>query len=364
MKKIIIYILIIVVIFSTGAFLSFKLFENYHNTSEKIITNELKMLTSSVNLSFRNYFKNTRIKLELIASLFKSEKLTFSEKLKELYNKYIKNDNYIINIFFVNNKGIVKDIDPSIYSNIIGITFPINKYFKNYEKYDTSLYSYHNTNKNLIKNNSNKNLVLALLPIYSKDSKFHGLLGININISRMVSDLEKTVNIDNSANALNEVKLYFIDYEKDCIIGDSSHKNDLELNKLIIKSSNKNRNKNTSGYFDFKNSRYIYSFHSIDQSKYKFRIFGYVPYSLTSGYIKEFTAQLAWILILGCIILLFIIIVIVSYEIMIKKLRHHIVKLNINMDTEAEKKDVSKIVDSEYFDTIAETVRKLKEKKK
>ena len=34
------------------------------------------------------------------------------------------------------------------------------------------------------------------------------------------------------------------------------------------------------------------------------------------------------------------------------------------MDTEAEKKDVSKIVDSEYFDTIAETVRKLKEKKK
>ena len=221
--------------------------------------------------------------------LFSNSFLSFTHD-KEVYHKFYKKDNNLVNVLFIIEKG--GDLDFTCHADLEGLTryneseilfFPfscftiedIEENYKDYKTYDNNnnkeeiivtkiklsyLGKYKNTIKEAIKTINTKDFILKL-----KDDDFYK--------ETMKFNTNQTFNGDNTTiiNKLNEVIQYTIETEQSSIKNEEyikQYKNNSLLNVITIKSENliENNKGNFYAYTDKKNENHSLIIQNKDQN--------------------------------------------------------------------------------------------------
>ncbi len=286
------------------------------------------------------------------------------DNLKLLYNCIIKSKTTLLNIAFLDNSGTQQCIYPKKFSTSNGLNYSFRDYFKEVRKTNETVMSEPLVNFNPKGNILEYEAITFISPVVSLSHKKKlGYLIINVDIA----SLEELIQYKDKKGDYTSISFYLIDTKSNNILISPSNEKSEKLSiankdfrSFIINYSNPCKENHSILTKISKEKVYITSTH-LKINNYTFAIVAAVPYKHTINYIADFSRMIALIIIFIALMLFLVAAFVIYNEIIVKKLKNKISRLEIIIDEKSKIQDMEDIVQSEYFKNLADKVKSIKD---
>jgi hypothetical protein len=366
MKHNIFIIIIFFVLLSGAYFFCNTLFLAEQKSFDKARISDLEMNASAVSV-ITGFFINDLIACVKHASakLSKNSKEPTEKDLEYIYNTFALIDLPIMNIGFLDEKGIVKNIYPSTFLETKGSSFADYKCFQQSKKLNkltaSKVVSYPQSKDY----ETNRNFFVLTLPVINKDGIRTGFITASVDMNSLTDLIQLT----NYINAESHIKFYIIDPERDQILcspddikGRISEARGRNSIRDFVMNASKITSKNSSKLIGKGKNKIYVTTSKVNVKDIPLVVVATDPYINTFNYSADATRRIAMIIVFVCIMLILLILLIVYQKTVVKKLKMQISSLEIIIDKDSVKKETEKIAQSDYFKELNDKIKTIRDK--
>ena len=294
------------------------------------------------------------------------------DKINDFYKNMLDVNNDLLSIWIEDKNGIMLYLTPTDITkcnhSIIGRNYSYREYFKTAKTANIPIVS-HIIDVDGINNNSYKTMVIAV-PLRTKEGVFDGVLGANININQLVSDI--SLDTSNIKSEKEIIEMFCLSTNTGIIIdGSNSGKIGKEISiippkKLLrfIKPLGTDK-KVTKAVIEGKNGKMLVVASSIalKENHTPYAVLISFPYSTISKEIFSVYIKQLILMIFIFITVAIVIYTLVSNKKVIHKQKEKIKIMEIQLNEEAKHKSLHEIEETEYFKTLVKKAKALKKTK-
>ncbi len=372
MKKFIFSITILLFILISSFFISIHFYRNSMFNTESIALSELKLTASEIagKISFilQDDLTNLEWESERLNS-FKDTKSKFDE-IDRVFKVMSRNNHNLSNLFFLNKNGTLLHMASNAVGShkisTIGKNFSFRQYFKQAKATGKITVSNIIDVKNA-ENSGYKTIVIAM-PMKTKDGKFNGVLGSNINLKELVSDIKFNSPTPIASDEI--IKFFFLSKNDGLIVSGPESQNIGKPIRIInaeqfinlAKNLSSDGNRSISAIVKGTKGKMIVgaSIIYLKDIETPYVLLIAIPYKKISHQLFMLYCKLT---ILFCIIFIAVIIImytLISSKNIIIRQKKEIQKLEILIDKEKSCRSIKEIEETEYFKTLSEKAEILK----
>ncbi len=372
MKKIIISSFFLICVLILSLILSSHFYHDSLAKTEKITLKELKFTASEIAGRVSFILQDNITSLRWEADRLK-QCTDLNEKKREIsnfYNKYLKFNKTLLNIWILDKKGTLTYIYSEEYLKkkllCLGKNFSYRDYFKKIKKTEKASIS-NILNVENVPGITYKTIVLAV-PQKTKTGKFNGVLGGDINLHRLVGEVNAKSSMKVSPR--ESMKLFCLSVNDGMILSSPKEKKIGETIDIIppknfhnfIKKITTAKSNTKAFVFDDKKRKELIgaALVKLNGNLTPYVILVTVPYSEVRSQIFPLYSKLVILTIIIFITVIIVMYTMISRETVIHKQKEKIKNLEIQIDRENKNKSVKEIEETEYFKTLLEKAENLK----
>ena len=214
MKSIVLFFTFLLVVLIGGFFVSKSFYDDAIFNSEKAAETELQMITGSVSEDLNYILSDTGRDLNMISRMFNQGDIPTKKELMAIFEDFYSTNSYMMNLGFINSKGISKLVVPEKYKEFLGIDYSFRDYFKIAKKYKKEIYSEVLFNYRPTGKEPKYETIAIITPLYDSNNKFHGVIFTDLDLDK----ISRRIQTELIANSTTKAGLYCIDYKKSKII--------------------------------------------------------------------------------------------------------------------------------------------------
>jgi hypothetical protein len=374
MKKFSISIIFLVCAVIITVILSIHSYYGSIEKAEKMVLSELSITATETAGKISYFLKNNinimKWKAEQLQNIHSLNKKY--DKINDFYKNMLDVNNDLRSIWIEDKNGIMLYLTPTDITksnhSIIGRNYSYREYFKTAKTSNIPIVS-HIIDVDGINNNSYKTMVIAV-PLRTKEGVFDGVLGANININQLVSDI--SLDTSNIKSGKEIIEMFCLSTNTGIIIdGSNSEKIGKEITiippeKLLrfIKPLGTDK-KVTKAVIEGKNGKMLVVASSIalKENHTPYAVLISFPYSTISKEIFSVYIKQLILMIFIFITVAIVIYTLISNKKVIHKQKEKIKIMEIQLNEEAKRKSLHEIEETEYFKTLVKKAKTLKKTK-
>jgi hypothetical protein len=330
---------------------SLEAFENEIHLQTVVLSNTLWLLINS-------YVSD----VNLITSFLNEKNAPpTTDDLKAFYGNILKPKMFLLNIAFLNNSGTQISIYPRKYSKSNGLNYSFSEYFKEVQKtgrivISKALMNYRS--EELVKGYHSINIIA---PVTGLNKKKFGYLVFAIDILK----LEELAHFKMHASGSN-MSFYLVDLNNNEILCDSQPSDISEpltgsaKFRSFLKNYAKTNDSKRGVLAEISDRKVFLSSTSLKIGRKSLAVVAMVPYIKSANYTADSFRIFFLISSYLALILFLIISFIVYHEVIVKRLRKKISRLEIIIDKKTKDLHTEEIVQTEYFKELTEKLKKIK----
>ena len=331
--------------------------KSFHRAEEKRVYTSKKInlklqtfaLATALDYLFSDYIKDITILATRVAY---QDPLVV--KMERDFELLINSGHFLINIGFLNTKGILKYIYPSKYSNCIGIDYSFRDYFKDAEKTNNLIISLPLENHQHQNKVFEYSSIVIINPVYDRNNKNAGYLTFEVDID----EIGQLIQLDRVIEENSHISYYLVDVAQKEILCYPSltnqpyfHLKNKKFRDFLINFSSDL--KGSTAMVDFEGNNLYISSNYINYKDSSVMIIAVQPYSKSINYSANYARRFLLIIIFILLILVLITILVICNKVIVKKLQGEITKLKIDIDIKATQKETKHITENDFFKNLS-----------